>query len=175
MPDSIDAEATSALCREIKNNIFEAIKEVRQAWVHATAEHERLERLPQAPPTGAAGSTLQVPPRRFLAPLFASGAVVVGRVVKHKDNFNNRRGVVTAVLHKHYKVLLQEGPFIGQLHKYLHKDVVAPEPEAATDAEGNPAEATGAAISAEEPTVAASNVASDAATGLHWEDFHYSP
>ena len=91
------------------------------------------------------------------------------------DNFNNRRGVVTVVLSKHYKVLLQEGPSIGQLHRYLHKDVVAPEPEAATDAEGNPAEATGAAISAEEPTVAASNVASDAATGLDWEVFQFSP
>ena len=56
MPDPTDVEASSVLCSEIKDNIWKAIREARLAWVHSTAECDRLDGQPQAQlaATGAA-------------------------------------------------------------------------------------------------------------------------
>ena len=38
----LDSKESVAICQGIKESIFEAIKQVRCAWVHDTAECERL-------------------------------------------------------------------------------------------------------------------------------------
>ena len=54
-----------------------------------------------------------------------------------KADFNNVKCKITAVLTKHYKVDMLEGPSKGKNHKYLHDQVTLITP-AATGAGGEP-------------------------------------
>ena len=184
LPESMEAEANSALCKDIKDNIFDAIKGARLAWVNFTAERDRLGRQPQAPlaPT-------HVPPHPSSWLAFSVGDAVIGHAVKHKESWNNFKGKVTVVFAKHYKVEMMEGPEQGQTHKYFHKDVTSAAPPEAAATGANPAAATGvaaaaatggdlsplAAGSAVDLASAASEVASAAATGAadDWGDFDF--
>ena len=58
------------------------------------------------------------------------GDVVYGIAVKNKDQYNNRKCKIVAVLAKHYKVELLQGPSKGAEHKYYHDMVKMYESEA---------------------------------------------
>ena len=106
-------------------------------------------------------------------------------MLQNTDAWDNRACVVVAVLAKHYKVEMTEGPEKGTVHKYLHKDVTSAAPlaetatgEAATGAA--PAATTNAAPAgaATDGTGDASAVALDplsiAAANGDWSNFSFS-
>ena len=137
LPGAMEAKESVAICQGIKENIFEAIKQVRCAWVHDTAERERLAATgASGEATGSAASTpLRAPEVVADACLSSIGDVVMGHATKNKQAYDNKKCVVVAVLAKHYKVEMQEGSERQQFHKYFHKDVmrVVPPPTDAPD------------------------------------------
>ena len=72
-----------------------------------------------------------------LGKLLAVGDECMGFSTKFKADFNNMKCKITAVLTKHYKVDMLEGPSKGQNHKYLHDQETLITP-AATGAGGEP-------------------------------------
>ena len=83
-------------------------------------------------------------------------------MLQNTDAWDNRACVVVAVLAKHYKVEMTEGPEKGTVHKYLHKDVTSAAPLAET-ATGEAA--TGAAPAATTNAAPAGAATGEAATG----------
>ena len=103
---------------------------------HERAEGEQVngEGAEQEHAGGAADASETAPAPGAAAPdpdKFKVGDVVIGVATKHKEQYDQQRCEVIAVLSKHYKVKMLTGVEKNQQHKYLHASVKAAEkPEA---------------------------------------------